>query len=343
MIANAVFAAVVSAVACAAENALHERTGSSASIAGRAPVYAADAFHFSDVDGDGEEEFITVEKTESYPKENIATVSRWLGDGRRVVEWQTDPLRGRHRLLVGNVDDDPQDEIVLFGEGYRAQSGEPTLIVADWVRTTYEVLPSIALAGRVGALVDVDGDGIHEIALAKIREKIRESEGTDPVTLIICGASGDGFELIFERELAFGVVALVGGDVDGDGRDEIVSVEESFGGGVKGQLSIYRVDADDGVQLDFRKNRAVNSVGFMRVFTSARERYLFVEGSLGVWKAVFRIAASPEGYDLIPQSADQLDVFRDALSSTMAFSAERGALVRYVDRRMLEFVPVKSR
>lgn len=291
LIASAVFAGVVCTVACVADNPLLERTGSSASIAGRAPVYAADAFHFSDVDGDGEEELSTVEKTESYPKENIATVSRWLGDGRRVVEWRTGPLRSRSRLLVGNVDDDPQDEIVLFGEGYRAQSGEPTLVVADWVRTTYEVIPSGAFSGRVGALVDVDGDGINEIALAKIRENMRESEGTDQVTLVVCRVSEDRFELVFERDLAFGVFALVGGDVDGDGRDEIVSVEESFGGGVKGQVSIYRVDADDGVQLGFRKNRAVNSVGFMRMFTSGRERYLFVEGSLGVWKGVFRIAA----------------------------------------------------
>lgn len=342
-IANTVFAAVVFTISCAADNALHERTGSSASIAGRAPVYAADAFYFSDVDGDGKEEFITVEKTESYPKENIATVSRWLGDGRRVVEWRTDALHSRHRILVGNVDDDPQDEIVLFGEGYRAQSGEPTLMVADWGRTTYEVLPSRALSGRVGALVDVDGDGIKEIALARIRENIRESEGTDPATLVICRVSDDGFELMFERDLAFGIMALVGGDVDGDGRDEIVSIEKSFGGGVEGQLSIYRVGADDGLQLAFRENRAVNSVGFMRVFTSARKRYLFVEGSLGVWKAVFGIAVLPSGYDLVPQPADQLDVFRDALRSTMAFSAERGALVRYVDGQMLEFVSVKSR
>jgi len=337
------FAVVVSTVAWAADNALHERTGMSASITGRAPVYAADAFHFSDVDGDGEEEFITVEKTESYPKENIATVSRWLGDGRRIVEWRTDPLQSRQRLLVGNVDDDPQDEIVLFGEAHRALPGEATLSVTGWNGSQYEVLSSGTLSGRVGALVDVDGDGINEIALATIREEFRESEGSDPITLVVCRVLDDGFELMFERDLAFGVVAMVGGDVDGDGRDEVVSIEKSFRGDIRGQLSIYHVDTDHGMELTFRKNRFVNSVGFVRVFTSGGEHYLFVEGSSGVWKAVFNIAALPGGFDLSPQSADQPDVFRDALSSTMAFSAERGALVRYIDRQMLEFAPVKSR
>lgn len=55
----------------------------------------------------------------------------------------------------------------------------------------------------------------------------------------------------------------------------------------------------------------------------------------------FSYRGVPRGYDLVAQSADQFAVFRDALSSTMAFSAERGALVRYVDRQMLEFVPVE--
>ena len=341
-IAHTAFASVVCTAASATDNALYERTGSSASIAGRAPVYATDAFHFSDVDGDGEEEFISIETTESYPKENIATVSRWLTDGGRLVEWRTGPLHSRRKLLVGNVDDDPQDEIVLFGEGYRAQPGEPTLVVADWAGSTYEITSSVDFSGRVGALVDVDGDGVNEIVLARIRENIRESEGTDPATLVVCRALDEGFELVSERDLAFGVVALVGGDVDGDGFDEIVSIEKSRGGSVRGQLSIYRVDTDSAIKSTFRKNRLVNSAGFVRVFESGGDHYLFVEGSLGVWKAVFRITALATGYDLLPESADQLDVFRDALSSTLAFSVERGALVRYVDRRMLEFIPVES-
>lgn len=341
-IAHTAFATVVCTAAYATDNALHERSGSSASIAGRAPVYATDAFHFSDVDGDGEEEFISIETTESYPKEDIATVSRWLGDGRRILEWSSSPLHSRHKLLVGNVDDDPQDEIVLFGEGYRAQPGEPTLVVAGWAGSTYEVTSSVDFSGRVGALVDVDGDGVNEIVLAKIRENIRESEGADPATLVVCRVLDERFELMSERDLAFGVVALVGGDVDGDGFDEIVSIEKSRGGSIRGQLSIYEVETDFAIRPTFRRNRLVNSAGFVRVFESGGDQYLFVEGSLGVWKAVFRITALATGYDLLPQSADQLAVFRDALRSTMAFSVERGASVRYVDRRMLEFIPVES-
>ena len=188
----------------------------------------------------------------------------------------------------------------------------------------------------------MDGDGVNEIVLGKIRENIRESEGTDPITLVVCRISNDGFELMFERDLAFGVFALVGGDIDGDGRDEIVSIEKSSGGTVRGQLSIYRIGLDDGIEPIFRKNRLVNSVGFVRVFTSGGERYVFLEESQGVWKAVFLVSALPSGYDLVPQSAGQPDVFRDALRSTMAFSVERGAWVRYVDRRMLEFIPVEA-
>ena len=336
-------AATLCNIVCADDTGMHEGTGSSASIVGRGPVYAADAFRFSDVDGDGEEEFVAIEMTESYPKQNIATVSRWLGDGSRVAEWRSDPLFGHDKLMVGNVDDDPQDEIVLFGEAHRALPGEATLSVTGWNGSQYEVLSSETLSGRVGALVDVDGDGINEIALATIREKLRDGEGTDPITLVVCRVLDDGFELISERDLAFGVVALVGGDVDGDGRDEVVSIEESFRGDIRGQLSIYHVDADHGIELTFRENRFVNSVGFIRVFTSGGEHYLFVEGSSGVWKAVFHIEALPRGFELSPQSADQPDVFRDASISTMAFSAERGALVRYIDRQTLEFVPVESR
>ena len=313
------------------------RGSSTASIAGAPTFYTADGYHFSDIDGDGEQEFITMEDTESYPKERIATVSRWLPGTARNIEWMTAPLHRIYRMLVGNIDEDPLDEVVLFGEGTFRSPGETTLHVVDWHAGAYRVFESAHLSGRAGALLDVDGDGVKEIVLAKIREKIREAEGTDPVTLMIVDFDG-GFETTFERALPHGVLALGGGDLDGDGRDEIVTEEASFDGDVRGQLSIYHVDPQLGVERRFRRNGYLEHINFLRVFRTDGIPYLVIDSGRRAL-SVFRFVPSSRGHDLVAQRLDRFELFWEAIRTTMAYIAEDQAYIRFDDELNPEVVP----
>lgn len=312
-----------------------ERAGSSASRAGSSVVYASDVMKFSDVDGDGMEEFIVVEYTESYPKQSIATVSRWLLDGTRVVEQASQPLRG-DRLLVGNIDHDPLDEVVLFGRD--------VLLILDWQGAGYQLFESDACAGggrpwaRVGALLDIDGDGRKEIVLGTVDP--RGDDGADPTTLVFCRFDS-GIDVLFEWPLANGIQTLAGGDLTDNGRDEIVTEEASSDGTVVGQLTIYQVDADAGVEQIYKRNRGVDRANFLGVVEVGGVPLLVVDG-IGAWPSISlaRLQHSSAGFDLIPQRLDRFERTWAAIRSTMAYSAERRAYVRFNDRRAPDVIRV---
>lgn len=313
-----------------------DRAGKSAYVGGRSPTYAREALAFTDIDGDGLEEVVGIELSDTYPRGRTATVSVWNGE-ERLIEWRSPRLQGLNRVLVGNVDVDPLDEVVLFGDGVGVQPGEDTLRVLDWSEGSYRGIGTNRLSGRVGALLDVDGDGVQEVVLASIRRKLRDGEGRDPVTLSVWRLSG-GFELIAKLDLGAGVCGIAAGDLDGDGIDEVVTCEESHDGKIGGQIAVYEVDASE-VRPVVQRNGLVSSLAYLGVFQSGGYGYVFVEQGKEAWKAVFRLTTSVVGAaDLVAQRGHDPALFEDAIKSTMAYSAERRAFVRVVGPDQYGFV-----
>lgn len=318
-----------------------EQAGSSSMISGNMPYYASDGAAFAQMDEDSREEFVTVELTAGFPRRSIATISTWA-DGTRSLEWQSEQLLGVNSMLVGNIDDDDMDELVLFGEWNYA--GKDTLKVIQWDESSYRTTGFDHLSARLGALGDIDADGRQELVLVHVPEPHAEAEGTEPATLVVAKYGDDGFERTLDYDIGLGVMALAVGDLDGDGRAEIVTCEVSDGG-IDGQIAIYSVDPVRGIERVFARNGFTKGwcVLFLGVFRSGGAAYLFVEQRKEAWKSAFVLEGSRrEGFELVAVTADRFRVYADGLRSTMAYSAERGAYARFIDRQTIEFLPAES-
>ena len=320
---------------------MYRLSGSSSMLSGRAANYASDGAAFAHMDDDGEEEFVAIELTDQSPGETVATISTW-GEEGRAFEWTSEPLGQIRRLVVGNIDGDPLHEMVLFGEWSGADSAYDTINVVQWNGSSYEVTGSDQLSPRLGALLDVDSDGRQEIVLAVVPDPHAEMEGTEPVTLMIARYTEDGWARVFDHDIRHGVMALAAGDLDGDGRDEIVVSERSGDEQIDGQIVVYGVDPERGIERRVGYNRMVRSVSFLGVFESSGQPYLFVEQGGDAWKSVFRLMGSRDtGFKLAALKANRTGIFVDALRSTMAYSAERRSHARFLDRSTIQFVPVE--
>ena len=314
----------------------YQLSRSSSMISGSTVNYTSDGVAFAQMDEDGREEFVTVERTAGFPSQTVATISTWR-NGMREIEWQSERLSGVRSIVVGNVDDDPMKELVLFGE--RNYAGKDTLNVIQWDGSSYRTTGSDHLSARLGALGDVDADGREEFVLVQVPDPVAEAEGTEPAMLQVAKYRGDAFERTLNRDLGLGVMAIAVGDLDGDGRAEIATCEESARG-VRGQIAIYTVDPDLGIRRLFARNGfSKEFVSYLGIFASEGTHYLLVIQGRQAWKSVFRLANSPDGVELVPVNADRVRVFAEGLRSTMAYSAERRAFVRFLDRKAIEFIP----
>lgn len=337
LLSAVVILGVVSTVTSLAETRHLERAGTSSVASGNRPYYASDGVAFAQMDDDALEEFVTVEDTAGFPRETVATISTWA-NGTRKVEWQSEHSIRVSSMVVGNIDDDSMAELVLFGEWNHP--GKDTLKVVQWDGSTYRMTGSDRLSARLGALGDIDGDGRQELVLAHVPDPSAEMEGREPATLVVAKYRDGGFEPVFDYEVAFGVTTLAVGDLDGDGRAEIATCEVSDRD-VDGQIAVYTVDPDRGIERLFARNGFAQAhVFFLAIFPSGDANYLLVEQGRQAWKSAFKLEGSrDEGFELVAVRADRVHVLVDGLRSTMAYSHERGAYARFRDQETIEFIP----
>ena len=119
---------------------------------------------------------------------------------------------------------------------------------------------------------------------------------------------------------------------------EIVTEEASFDGDVRGQLSIYHVDPQLGVERRFRRNGYLEHINFLRVFRTDGIPYLVIDSGRRAL-SVFRLVPSSRGYDLVAQRLDRFELFWEAIRTTMAYIAEDQAYIRFDDELNPEVVP----
>ena len=297
-----------------------------------AGCYAKDAFVFADFNGDGEEELLTQTETYEHPRRTAATMLRWNPAESGRVEWSV-PIEHPMKMLVGNIDDDPLPEMVVFDRVLQK------LRVIQWDDGRV-VETELALAGRIGLLADIDGDGRDELVLVRTRIDKFDVVFEEPSDLVAYAYRGGRFVATHKRELAVGVQALTSMDVNGDGRREVVASETSFGNEVSGRLSVYRFEPGGAVPVAFRRNSVMQNACFLGAFRSGGV-YLLAESAYG-WQSVFRVREEKGALRVEPVGTDSasLPVFAAARLATAAYSAERDEFFQFAEDDGKRLVPV---
>ncbi|MCY4657820.1 MAG: hypothetical protein OXC80_13530 [Gammaproteobacteria bacterium] len=293
-----------------------------------------DSWGFSDVNGDGIEEFIFHEYIEDFPRDILLKLAHVRAEELEIVWTAPRELRtgGGERFLVGNVDGDPESELVVFSGRRMIRARLFGTRVLNWRGDELTTVGTDQLPAKAAALVDIDGDDVQEIAFAMVPEYFTNWEGTEPVVLMICRVTPNGFETLYQLELPHAVESMNSGDLNGDGIDEFFTEELSYGGSVEGQIAIYEVDAERGIRRVFAQNRLVNRVRFFRAFQSQGSTYLLiVRASSGLPIAIYKPSQLPNGnYELEPQLSHNPQLLHDAVMSTMAYSQDTKHYVQRV-------------
>ena len=308
---------------------LEPQSGSAGVLGGGPAGRAAGAVAFADMDGDGEEEVAAIERVvgDNYLGGFQATISRWSGDGRR-VEWSEFLWGGspsaRHRLLVGNVDGSATVELVLFPTAARAGERPPPTRVVRWTGQEYEAI-RCDLSGRLGALADFNGDGIAELVL--VVPNRADALATDPPQLRTYAFTGDTLKRTRRLRLRTDVRALAATDVDGDGRDELLTVS------LFGRLDVYGASATELLPRFSSEDRWLLKVEFLTVFEHEGTHYIYAERGALRWRTVLRLAPTGDGsftLSAVPRFEGRPALLEAALKTTAAYSAERQTHFRLV-------------
>lgn len=315
--------------------------------------YTIEKMSFADVDGDGEEEFLGIERSTIG---RFASISRW-GEIQRAIEWSSDNEMYTNRFLVGNIDADHLPELVLLHE-WGIYSGRDSLNAIDWDGSSYQVISNGEnrlgeygeMTGGLIKLLDINQDGTNEILLATsanyIENNIPESHLLDELKIV--RLVDNRFEEVFSYVLPNSVLALTTGDLDGDGTPEIVTIERPLRPGVLGQLAIHSVDPDKGIQRRTAFNKFTwpegggfrSHVSFMSIFQCGQNNYLFVQMRRGNRQSIFSLAETRDGiWKLAPVDKNEHHVFTAAKLTTMAYSAEERAYARFVEHSYFEMIP----
>ncbi|MFA6098370.1 MAG: FG-GAP-like repeat-containing protein [Patescibacteria group bacterium] len=134
-------------------------------------------------------------------------------------------FRGGISLAVGDLGDDGHDEIIVgSGPGRR---NEVRIFRTDGsLITSFMPFSANYSEGLNVSLADVDGDG---------KDEIITTPKTGITEVKVFGFSGGSFIEVYPKFLAYpdnfkGGASIVGADVDGDGKDEILTLPYSGGG-----------------------------------------------------------------------------------------------------------------
>lgn len=297
--------------------------GSSPAVSGTLSYHTKNFFHFGDIDSDGVEEIIYhgVDKTNGFTSSSLY-VSNIVGT-QLVTKWKKRDTRGE-RLLVGNIDTDPQVEIILFCElDYNCASDE-SLRIIEWYKSSYIEREVGSELASLGTLLDINDDGINELVLVVEREmKYDEGRKWNPSTLKILSYIDHKFDVIYEFHLSYGIQAIAAGDIYGDGADELITIEGAAGD--KSHIASYSVDPSRGISRIARKARVVDDVFFLNSFKNEYGSFIYVQQRGLGWSAILSLKCTedkPECYfdNVYPIHPT---VYADAIRSSWAYSKDR--------------------
>jgi len=189
------------------------------------------AFQLGNVNNDSSLELITLEHgTNPLYKELVISVI--LKEQRKLIWRQKVPKFFVHNLVVGDIDDDKIDEIILYGLRWPSYTDkETTFIVYKWKDMQFTV-KCYLLSGKLLKIGDVNHDGKNELILLSHNQsdeipKLYEWEDYRPSEINIYTCNDSGFFLTNKVSLHTAVFDIEIGDLNNDGLNEIITIESS--------------------------------------------------------------------------------------------------------------------
>jgi len=209
-------------------------------------------FKIANVDGNPDVELITWESNKVtytpflfvYKDEGEVFWKESLREKNRIIY--------AHNLAVGDIDNDEISEIILYGIQLRTEPPlRPSFIVYKWKEQTFK-REDYTFSAKLVRIGDVDNDGENEFVIVDHNRNkgILDVEGYTPSEIEVYKWNKSQPKLIQSLPLYTFISDLVIGDIDNNGKNEIITVEKSSGAmekkfdfsRVKDAINIYEFD-----------------------------------------------------------------------------------------------------
>lgn len=280
------------------------------------------SYAFADMDGDEERELVLIETGSKDSFDYIVSINRIHENDRREILYLTETHTLDIKLLVGDIDEDKKDEVILHRTADPwDESKSDTTRVIELEGQKFKEWGTRSMNGERGAVLDIDNDGKLEIVIVAFSEFLPESEGLNPTEMRIYSLQGNKFNLLNSFDTTGRSIRCVTtGDVDWDGKEEIVTQEASRDGEILHQISIYDVDNSGKITLSYSKNKALT---FSLFPTRARAMRTFVDHDSNVYISVYK-ASVRRLDDMVLRVengiADMVEIREDMRLQTLALS-----------------------
>ena len=242
---------------------------------------------FANLDSIGNRELVLIENGYAGNLEYAVSISEVTSDSRRVL-WRGQELPTlSYKILVGNLDSDEQEEVLIHRAKHSLfdEDSPDTVRLINFESGEYRETLYTSISGKYGALIDVNNDSKSEIVMISTFGTPESESGLDPSRIRIYSFDEDQFDVIGELDLEQTNRCLAVGDVDRDGKSEIVTQEASNDGKILHQISVYDVSSAGEITHQFSKNKVLT---FSRFPTRVREMRVFTHSDSNAYIATYR-------------------------------------------------------
>lgn len=250
------------------------------------PVHRHQVFdvEFANMDSRGNQELVMIENGFAGQLQFAVTISEIVNEARKVLWRGQDLPTLSFKMLTGNVDDDREDEIILYQMEQNEINPHKARVIEFAAEKYQETLYS-SFAGSYGALIDVDNDGKYEIVVTERVGPPLYDDALEPSGIRLYTFDDNQFKLFGKLDLEHTIRCLTVGDVDADGNPEIVTQEASNDGEIIHQISVYDVASSGDITHQFSKNEVLS---FSIFPTRVREMRVFTGSDSNTYIAIYR-------------------------------------------------------